>query len=48
MQVFGCDVTIERAIFLAAAMDGLGTDRQNKEFSLQSLWDFHIFTFLSL
>jgi hypothetical protein len=34
--------------FLAAAMEGLGTDVQNKEFSLQSLLNSPTSTFLSL
>jgi hypothetical protein len=35
MQAFGCDRG-KGSIFLAAAMEGLGTDVRNKEFSVQA------------
>jgi hypothetical protein len=39
---------MERAVSLAAAMEGLAGDVQSKEFSFQSLLNSHTFSFLSL
>jgi hypothetical protein len=47
MQAFGCDHR-KGNIFLQLQLEGLGTDVRNKEFSLHSLLNSRIFTFISL